>query len=64
MTPDQFKLVFALWTRQAVQELIQIRFGINRSFLWPSYHQFFDFIVNSGAARIATRLGPIELTGH
>ena len=28
-TPDQFKLVFALWTRQAVQELIKIRFGIN-----------------------------------
>lgn len=27
-TPDQFKLVFALWTRQAVQELIKIRFGI------------------------------------
>lgn len=27
-TPDQFKSVFALWTRQAVQELIKIRFGI------------------------------------
>ncbi|MCP3867797.1 MAG: IS630 family transposase [Gammaproteobacteria bacterium] len=27
-TPDQFKLVFALWTRQAVQELIRIRFKI------------------------------------
>lgn len=26
-TPDQLKLAFALWTRQAVQELIQIRFG-------------------------------------
>jgi len=25
-TPDQLKLVFALWTRQAVQELIRIRF--------------------------------------
>lgn len=28
-TPDQFKLVFALWTRQAVQELIQMRFGVS-----------------------------------
>lgn len=28
-TPDQFKLIFALWTRQAVQELIKIRFGLN-----------------------------------
>ncbi len=28
-TPDQFKLVFALWTRQAVQELIKMRFGID-----------------------------------
>ncbi len=27
-TPDQLKLVFALWTRQAVQELMKIRFGI------------------------------------
>ncbi len=27
-TPDQYKLVFALWTRQAVQELIRIRYGI------------------------------------
>ena len=27
-TPDQYRLVFALWTRQAVQELIKIRFGI------------------------------------
>ena len=27
-TPDQFKLVFALWTREAVQELIQSRFDI------------------------------------
>lgn len=26
--PDQFKLSFALWTRQAVTELIRIRFGI------------------------------------
>ena len=26
-TPDQLKLTFALWTRQAVKELIQIRFG-------------------------------------
>ena len=26
--PDQLKLVFALWTRQAVQELMKIRFGI------------------------------------
>ncbi len=25
-TPDQLKLTFALWTRQAVQELIQVRF--------------------------------------
>jgi transposase len=28
-TPDQFKLVFALWTRQAVQELIKMRLGID-----------------------------------
>ncbi len=27
-TPDQLKLVFALWTRQAVQELMKIRFGV------------------------------------
>ena len=27
-TPDQLKLAFALWTRQAVQELIQLRFSI------------------------------------
>ncbi|MGV6816682.1 MAG: helix-turn-helix domain-containing protein [Thiotrichales bacterium] len=27
-TPDQLKLTFALWTRQAVQELIRMRFGI------------------------------------
>jgi transposase len=27
-TPDQLTLVFALWTRQAVQELITIRFGL------------------------------------
>lgn len=27
-TPDQLKLVFALWTRQAVQELIKSRFSI------------------------------------
>ena len=27
-TPDQMKLTFALWTRQAVQELIRMRFGI------------------------------------
>jgi transposase len=27
-TPDQLKLVFALWTRQAVQELLKIRWGI------------------------------------
>jgi transposase len=27
-TPDQFKLTFALWTRQAVQELIKVRWGI------------------------------------
>ena len=27
-TPDQLKLVFALWTRQAVQELMKIRLGI------------------------------------
>jgi len=27
-TPDQFKLTFALWTRQAVQELIKLQFGI------------------------------------
>jgi len=27
-TPDQLKLTFALWTRQAVQELIKVRFGI------------------------------------
>ncbi len=27
-TPDQLKLTFALWTRQAVQELIQLEFGI------------------------------------
>ena len=26
--PDQYKLTFALWTRQAVQELIKLRFGI------------------------------------
>ncbi len=28
-TPDQFKLVFALWTRKAVQELIKMRFEID-----------------------------------
>jgi len=28
-TPDQFKLIFALWTRQAVQELMKVRFGID-----------------------------------
>jgi len=28
-TPDQYKLTFALWTRQAVQELITIRLGIS-----------------------------------
>jgi len=28
-TPDQLKLVFALWTRGAVQEIIKIRFGID-----------------------------------
>ncbi len=27
-TPDQLQLVFALWTRQAVQELMKIRLGI------------------------------------
>jgi transposase len=27
-SPDQYKLTFALWTRQAVQELIMIRFNI------------------------------------
>jgi transposase len=27
-TPDQLRLTFALWTRQAVQELIKVRFGI------------------------------------
>ncbi len=27
-TPDQLKLTFALWTRQAVQELIKIRCGV------------------------------------
>ena len=27
-TPDQYKLSFALWTRQAVQELIQARLGV------------------------------------
>lgn len=27
--PDQFKLAFALWTRQAVQELIKIQFGVD-----------------------------------
>lgn len=27
-TPDQFKLTFALWTRQAIKELIKLRFGI------------------------------------
>ena len=27
-TPDQLKLVFALWTRQAVQELMKIRLGL------------------------------------
>ena len=27
-TPDQYKLTFALWTRQAVQELIKDRLGI------------------------------------
>jgi len=27
-TPDQLKLVFALWTRQAVQELMKLRLGI------------------------------------
>ncbi|MBN4054592.1 IS630 family transposase [Nitrospira defluvii] len=27
-TPDQLKLTFALWTRQAVQELIRLQFGI------------------------------------
>lgn len=27
-TPDQYKLTFALWTRQAVQELIALRFAI------------------------------------
>ena len=27
-TPDQLKLVFALWTRQAVQELMKMRLGI------------------------------------
>ena len=28
--PDQLKMVFALWTRQAVAELIRDRFGIER----------------------------------
>jgi len=27
-TPDQLKLTFALWTRQAIKELIKLRFGI------------------------------------
>ena len=27
-TPDQLKLTFALWTRQAIQELIRLKFGI------------------------------------
>jgi len=27
-TPDQYKLTFALWTRQAVQELITIRLKV------------------------------------
>jgi transposase len=27
-TPDQLKLSYALWTRQAVNELIDVRFGI------------------------------------
>ncbi len=27
-TPDQYKLTFALWTRQAVQELVQIRMKV------------------------------------
>lgn len=27
-TPDQLKMVYALWTRQAVAELIQTRYGI------------------------------------
>lgn len=27
-TPDQLKLTFALWTRQAIRELITLRFGI------------------------------------
>ena len=27
-TPDQYKLTFALWTRQAVQELIKLQLGI------------------------------------
>ena len=28
-TPDQLKMVYALWTRQAVAELIRDRFGID-----------------------------------
>lgn len=28
-TPDQLKMIYALWTRQAVAELIRERFGIN-----------------------------------
>ena len=28
-TPDQYKLTFALWTRQAVQELITLRLGVS-----------------------------------
>ena len=28
-TPDQYKLTFALWTRQAVQELIKLQLGIS-----------------------------------
>lgn len=27
-TPDQFKLTFALWSRQAVRELLRVRFGV------------------------------------
>jgi hypothetical protein len=30
-TPDQFKLIFALWTCQAVQELVKMRTGLRRS---------------------------------
>ena len=41
----------------AVVAPIRILFG-------HSHDQLFDFTINSGAARIATRLGPIELASY